>query len=143
VHGIRVAVNRLTAEIRILQSVHAADIGRLINPMQCRGQIDGAIAMGFGWALTENMVHGADGAIVNPSLRNYRIPAFADVPPSEVFFADTYDRIGPLGAKSQGECAINPVAPAIANGVANATGVRFPHLPLTPDRIFAALSPPP
>ena len=140
VHGVRVAVNRVTAEIRILQSVHAADIGRLINPAQCRGQIDGAIAMGLGWALTENMVHGADGAIVNPSLRNYRIPAFADVPPSEVFFADTYDRIGPLGAKSQGECAINPVAPAIANAVANATGVRFPHLPLTPDRIFAALS---
>ena len=139
VHGVRVAVNRITAEIRILHSVHAADIGRLINPMQCRGQIDGAIAMGIGWALTENMVHGADGAMVNPSLRNYRIPAFADVPPSEVFFADTYDRIGPLGAKSQGECAINPVAPAIANAVANATGIRFAHLPLTPDRIFAAL----
>jgi putative selenate reductase molybdopterin-binding subunit len=143
VHGVRVAVNRVTAEIRILQSVHAADIGRLINPAQCRGQIDGAIAMGLGWALTENMVHSADGAIVNPSLRNYRIPTFADVPPSEVFFADTYDRIGPLGAKSQGECAINPVAPAIANAVANATGVRFAHLPLTPDRIFVALSPPP
>ena len=73
-------MNRITAEIRILHSVHAADIGRLINPMQCRGQIEGAIAMGFGWALTENMVHGADGTIVNPSLRNYRIPAFADVP---------------------------------------------------------------
>ena len=143
VHGIRLAVNRITAEIRILHSVHAADIGRLINPMQCRGQIDGAIAMGFGWALTENMVHGEDGAVVNPTLRNYRIPAFADVPPSEVFFADTHDRIGPLGAKSQGECAINPVAPAIANAVANATGIRFAHLPLTPDRIFAALSPQP
>src|SRR6516165_4288556 len=140
VHGVRVAVNRVTAEIRILHSVHAADIGRLINPMQCRGQIDGAIAMGFGWALTENMVHDTNGAIVNPSLRNYRIPAFADVPASEVFFADTYDRIGPLGAKSQGECAINPVAPAITNAVANATGIRFAHLPLTPDRIFAGLS---
>jgi CO/xanthine dehydrogenase Mo-binding subunit/aerobic-type carbon monoxide dehydrogenase small subunit (CoxS/CutS family) len=140
VHGVRVAVNRITGEIRILYSVHAADIGRLINPMQCRGQIDGAIAMGIGWALTENMVHDADGAIVNPSLRNYRIPAFADVPRSEVFFADTHDRIGPLGAKSQGECAINPVAPAIANALANATGIRFAHLPLTPDRIFAALS---
>jgi putative selenate reductase molybdopterin-binding subunit len=139
VHGVRVAVNRITAEIRILHSVHAADIGRLINPMQCRGQIDGAIAMGFGWVLTESMVHGADGAIMNPTLRNYRIPAFADVPPSEVFFADTYDRIGPLGAKSQGECAINPVAPAIANAVANATGIRLAHLPLTPDRIFSAL----
>ena len=139
VHGVRVAVNCVTAEIRILHSVHGADIGRLINPMQCRGQIDGAIAMGFGWALTENMVHDADGAMVNPSLRNYRIPAFADVPPSEVFFADTYDRIGPLGAKSQGECAINPVAPAIANAVSDATGVRFAHLPLTPDRIFREL----
>src|SRR5262249_21176104 len=141
VHGIRLAVHRVTGEIRILHSVHAADIGRLINPMQCRGQIDGAIAMGFGWALTENMVHHG-GAMVNPSLRNYRIPAFADVPRSEVFFADTYDKIGPLGAKSQGECAINPVAPAIANALADATGVRFPHLPFTPDRIFDKLGGP-
>ena len=105
-----------------------------------RGQIDGAIAMGFGWALTENMVYDG-GAMVNPSLRNYRIPAIADVPASEVFLADTYDRIGPLGAKSQGESAINPVAPAIANALANATGVRFPHLPFTADRIFAKLQP--
>ena len=139
VHGIRLAVHRVTAEIRILQSVHAADIGRLINPMQCRGQIDGAIAMGLGWALTENMVHDVRGAVVNPNLRNYRIPAFADTPVSEVMFADTYDRIGPLGAKSQGECAINPVAPAIANALRDATGVRFGHLPFTPDRIYAAL----
>jgi putative selenate reductase molybdopterin-binding subunit len=135
-----VAVHRVTGEIRILHSVHAADIGRLINPMQCRGQIDGAIAMGFGWALTEHMVYDASGTMLNAALRNYHIPAFADVPPSEVLFADTYDTIGPMGAKSQGECAINAVAPAIANAVANATGVRFAHLPLTPDRIFAALA---
>ena len=139
VHGIRLAVHRMTGEIRILHSVHGADIGRLINPLQCRGQIDGAVAMGFGWALTEKMVYD-DGTMVNPALRNYRIPAFADVPPTEVFFADTYDTIGPLGAKSQGECAINPVAPAIANALADATGVRFPHLPFTPDRIFSKLS---
>jgi putative selenate reductase molybdopterin-binding subunit len=139
VHGIRLVVHRITAEIRILHSVHAADIGRLINPMQCRGQIDGAIAMGIGWALTENMVHNVAGQVVNPSLRNYRIPAFADIPASEIMFADTYDHVGPLGAKSQGECAINPVAPAIANALFDATGVRFAHLPLTPDRIFAAL----
>jgi putative selenate reductase molybdopterin-binding subunit len=137
--GIRLAVHRMTGEIRILHSVHAADIGRLINPMQCRGQIDGAIAMAFGWALTENMVYDANGAMVNPQLRNYRIPAFADVPRTEVFFADTHDTIGPLGAKSQGECALNPVAPAIANAIANATGVRFPHLPFTPDRTFMKL----
>jgi CO/xanthine dehydrogenase Mo-binding subunit len=138
VQGIRLAVNRVTGEIRILHSVHAADVGRLINPMQCRGQIDGAVAMGFGWALTENMAY-ADGTMLNPQLRNYRIPAFADVTPTEVFFADTYDTIGPLGAKSQGECSINPVAPAIGNALADATGVRFPHLPFTPDRIFMKL----
>jgi len=139
VHGIRLAVHQHTAEIRILHSVHAADIGTLINPMQCRGQIEGAIGMGFGWALTETMHHDADGRVVNPSLRNYRIPAFADVPASEVMFADTHDSIGPLGAKSQGECAINPVAPAIANALRDASGVRFAHLPLTPDRIFGGL----
>jgi CO/xanthine dehydrogenase Mo-binding subunit/aerobic-type carbon monoxide dehydrogenase small subunit (CoxS/CutS family) len=139
VHGIRLAVHRMTGEIRILHSVHAADIGRLINPMQCRGQIDGAVAMGFGWALTENMVYDDTGKMVNPALRNYRIPAFADVPRTQVFFADTHDAIGPLGAKAQGECAINPVAPAIANALANATGVRFAHLPFTPDHIFDKL----
>jgi CO/xanthine dehydrogenase Mo-binding subunit len=140
VQGVRLAVHRVTGEIRILHSVHAADIGRLINPVQCRGQIDGAIGMGFGWALTENMVYDDDGRMVNPNLRNYRIPAFADVPASEVFFADTHDAIGPLGAKSQGECAINPIAPAIANALADATGVRFAHLPFTADRIFEKLS---
>jgi CO/xanthine dehydrogenase Mo-binding subunit/aerobic-type carbon monoxide dehydrogenase small subunit (CoxS/CutS family) len=139
VQGVRVAVHRVTGEIMTLQSVHAADIGRLINPMQCRGQLDGAIAMGFGWALYEKMVYDDNGAMVNPALRDYRIPAFADVPRSELYFADTYDKVGPLGAKAQGECAINAVAPAIANAVAIATGVRFPDLPLTPDRIFAKL----
>ena len=75
--------------------------------------------------------------MLNPALRNYRIPAFADTPRTEVVFADTYDKIGPLGAKSQGECAINAVAPAVANALANATGVRFAHLPFTPDRQHA------
>jgi len=75
------------------------------------------------------------------SRRISSIPAAGcDVPRTEVFFADTCDRIGPLGAKSQGECAINPVAPAIANAIAKATGVRFPHLPFTPDRVFARLA---
>jgi CO/xanthine dehydrogenase Mo-binding subunit len=139
VHGARVAVNTVTGHVEILQSVHAADIGRPINPMQCRGQIDGAIAMGFGWALYEKMVYDEHGRMLNAQLRNYRIPAYADTPHSEVLFADTHDTVGPLGAKSQGECAINPIAPAIANAVANATGVRFTSLPLSPERIFARL----
>ncbi len=135
----RLAVHRVTGEIRILHSVHAADIGRPINPMQCRGQLDGAVAMGYGWALTENMVHD-EGHMVNPQLRNYRIPAYADTPHTDIFFADTVDTIGPLGAKSQGECGINPVAPAVANALADATGVRFAHLPFTPDRLFGKLA---
>ena len=61
------------------------------------------------------------------------------MPPSKVYFADTHDTIGPLGAKAQGECAINAVAPAIANALADATGVRFAHLPFTADRIFDKL----
>jgi putative selenate reductase molybdopterin-binding subunit len=141
VHGVRLAVHRVTGEVRILHSVHAADIGRPINPMQCHGQIDGAVAMGYGWALVENMVHD-QGHMVNPQLRNCRIPAFADVPHTDIFFADTHDTIGPLGAKSQGECAINPIAPAVSNALADATGVRFAHLPFTPDRIFSKLTPP-
>jgi CO/xanthine dehydrogenase Mo-binding subunit/aerobic-type carbon monoxide dehydrogenase small subunit (CoxS/CutS family) len=142
VQGFRIAVHAHTAEIRILQSVHAADIGALINPMQCRGQIDGSIGMGLGWALMEDMVYDAAGRMVNPALRNYRIPAFPDLPRNRILFADTHDTIGPLGAKAQGECAINPVAPALANAIAHATGARFRHLPLTPDRIFADLAPP-
>jgi CO/xanthine dehydrogenase Mo-binding subunit len=139
-HGVRLAVNAKTGETILLHSIHAADIGRLLNPMQCRGQVDGALAQGYGWALYENMVYDEKGVMVNPTLRNYRIPAFADVPRNEVFFADTYDTIGPLGAKAQGEAAINPVAPAVANAVAAATGVRFAHLPLTPDRIYDKLA---
>jgi CO/xanthine dehydrogenase Mo-binding subunit len=139
VQGVRLAVHRVTGEIRVLHSVHAADIGRPINPMQCRGQLDGAVAMGYGWALIENMVHD-QGHMVNPQLRNCRVPTFADVPPTDIFFAETIDTIGPLGAKSQGECGINPVAPAVSNALANATGVRFAHLPFTPDRLFAALA---
>jgi CO/xanthine dehydrogenase Mo-binding subunit len=142
VQGFRLAVNRVTGNVNILRSVHAADIGRPINPMQCRGQIEGAVAMGIGWALTEHMVHSPEGRVVNAALRNYHIPAYADAPRTEVLLANTYDSIGPLGAKSQGECSINPVAPAIANAIANAVGVRFAHLPFTPDRIFADLAAP-
>ena len=76
------------------------------------------------------------GAVVNPTLRNYRIPAYADTPRTEVFFADTYDAVGPLGAKGVGECPVNPVAPALANALDDATGARFRELPFTPDRIY-------
>jgi CO/xanthine dehydrogenase Mo-binding subunit len=77
--------------------------------------------------------------VVNPTFRHYRIPAFADVPRSELFFARTSDAFGPLGAKSMSESPINPVAPALANALADATGIRFHDLPLAPDRIYHAI----
>jgi putative selenate reductase molybdopterin-binding subunit len=136
VHGFRIAVNRVSGEILILQSVHAADAGTVINPMQLKGQVEGAVAQGIGWALYERIVLDDTGTIVNPQFRNYRIPAYADIPRSEIFFADTHDSTGPLGAKGMGECPINPVAPALANALADATGIRFRDLPFRPDLIY-------
>ncbi len=140
VQGFRLAVHRVTGEIRILQSVHAADAGTVINPVQCRGQVEGAIVQGIGWALYEHMESDGAGKLVNPTFRNYRVPAFADAPRTEVLFADTYDAIGPGGSKGMGECPINPVAPALVNALADATGVWFRSLPLTPDRLFHDLA---
>jgi CO/xanthine dehydrogenase Mo-binding subunit/aerobic-type carbon monoxide dehydrogenase small subunit (CoxS/CutS family) len=139
VHGVRLAVNRVTGEILILQSVQAVDCGAVVNPMQARGQVDGGVLQGVGWALSEKMVYNSSGQLVNSTLRNYRIPAIADAPFNEIYFADTYDRIGPLGAKSNAEATINPVVPAIANALADATGIRFATMPFTEDRIFTRL----
>jgi putative selenate reductase molybdopterin-binding subunit len=139
VQGFRLAVHRVTGEILILQSVQAVDAGAVVNPVQMRGQVEGGIAQGIGWTLTERMLFDARGTVVNPTFRHYRIPAFADVPRSEVYFARTTDAFGPLGAKSMSESPINPVAPALANALADATGIRFPDLPLTPDRIYRAI----
>ncbi len=141
VHGFRLAVHRITGQIEILHSVHAADAGTVINPMQCRGQVEGSIAQGIGWILFERMDFGPDGSVTNPTFRNHRIPSFGDIPRSEVYFADTYDTVGPLGAKSMSESPINPVAPAFANALRAATGHRFTCLPFSADRIFQQLSP--
>ncbi|MFH9795207.1 molybdopterin-dependent oxidoreductase [Streptomyces virginiae] len=137
--GFRIAVHRVTGEIRILQSVHAADAGALINPAQVRGQVEGGVAQGIGFALTENYQVDAGGAMVNPNLRNYRIPTYADVPRTELLLVDSSDSVGPMRAKGMAECCVNPVAPALANALHDATGVRFRALPLTPERIYSRL----
>lgn len=139
-YGVRLAVHRVTGEIKILFSVEAVDAGVIMNPNQVRGQCIGGVVQGIGWALQEKMVYDEAGAVINPTLRNYRIPAFADAPVTEVYFADTHDKIGPLGAKSIAENTICPVAPAIGNALVNATGVRFRSLPFTEDHIFSELS---
>jgi CO/xanthine dehydrogenase Mo-binding subunit/aerobic-type carbon monoxide dehydrogenase small subunit (CoxS/CutS family) len=137
VQAFRIAVNRITGEIVILQSVHGCDGGVIINPMQCRAQVEGAVAQGIGWTLQEKMVYDDTGRMINPTFRNYRIPAYADVlARTEIYFADTHDAFGPLGAKSMSEAPIYPIAPALANALTNATGIRFHDSSLTPDRIY-------
>ncbi|KHL05391.1 molybdopterin-dependent oxidoreductase [Sinomonas humi] len=139
VHGFRVAVHRGTGELQILQSVQAADAGVVVNPRQCRGQVEGGIAQALGAALWENVRVDEAGEVTTDILRQYHIPTFADVPRSEVYFAETSDALGPLGAKSMSESPFNPVAPALANALKAATGLRFTELPFTRDRIYLAL----
>lgn len=135
VHGFRVAVDPGTGEVRILQSVQAADAGVVINPEQLRGQIEGGAAQGIGSALYEEM-RLRDGEVTTRTFRHYRLPQVADLPVTEVLFATTVDELGPRGAKSMSEAPYNPVAPALANAIRDAIGVRPHELPMTRDRIW-------
>src|SRR6202023_328704 len=139
VQGFRVAVNKGTGEIKVLKSVQAADAGRVANPMQCRGQIEGGVAQSLGAALYEEMVIDEAGRVINPKFRDYHLPSFADIPRTEVFFADTSDTLGPMGAKSMSESPYNPVAAALGNALADATGIRFTAVPFKPYRCWPAL----
>ncbi|WP_407528721.1 molybdopterin-dependent oxidoreductase [Methylobacterium oryzisoli] len=139
VQAFRVAVHPRSGEVRVLRSVHAADAGRVLNPAQCRGQIEGGVAQALGAALHEAVRLDPRGHVATRSFRSYHIPACADVPVTEVFFADTHDRIGPLGAKSMSESPFNPVAAALANAIRDATGVRLTATPFAPDRIYRAV----
>ncbi|MFE9011679.1 molybdopterin-dependent oxidoreductase [Streptomyces cyaneofuscatus] len=135
----RLAVDPGTGEIRILRSVHAADAGKVMNPMQCRGQVEGGVAQALGATLFENVTLDERGEVTTAAFRRYRLPQYADVPRTEVHFMETSDPIGPLGAKSMSESPFNPVAPAFANALRDATGIRFTELPLTRDRVWLAL----
>jgi putative selenate reductase molybdopterin-binding subunit len=139
VQGFRVAVNKGTGEIKILKSVQAADAGRVVNPMQCRGQVEGGVAQSLGATLYEEMVIDGDGRVVNPRFRDYHLPSFADIPRTEVLFADTTDTLGPMGAKSMSESPYTPVAAALGNALADATGIRFTAVPFKPDRLWPLL----
>jgi len=93
--------------------------------------------------LHEALRIGNDGAVSNPAFRQYHIPTWADLPRTEVLFADTSDAFGPMGAKSMSESPFNPVGAAMANALADATGVLFTAPPFTADRVWAALNPEP
>ena len=135
VHAVRVAVDVETGVVRVLQSVQAADAGTVLNPAQCRGQVEGGAAQGYGSALYEEVLV-EDGRVLNPAFRTYRVPQFADVPETEVLFASTSDVLGPFGAKSMSESPYNPVAPAVGNAVARALGVRGFEQPFSRDRVW-------
>lgn len=134
-HGFRVAVHPETGEVRILYSVQAADAGTVLNPEQLRGQIEGGTAQAIGSALYEEVLV-EDGVVTTATFRNYRVPKIGDIPPTEVLFAETHDPLGPLGAKSMSEAPYNPVAPALANAIRDALGVRPYSLPISRDRLW-------
>jgi len=136
VHAFQVAVQPETGEVRILQSIQAADAGTVLNPEQLRGQIEGGTAQAIGTALYEEVLMDGEGRVLTTAFRNYHVPQFADIPVTEVYFADTHDELGPLGAKSMSEAPYNPVAPALANAIRDAMGVRSHELPMSRDRLW-------
>jgi len=139
--GFRVAVCPGTGAIRILQSVQAVDAGTVLNPVQLRGQVEGGVAQALGAALFEEVRIAADGAVTTRALREYHVPVLADLPRTEVLFAaSTRDPYGPHGAKPMSEAPFNPVAPALANAVRDATGARLASLPLRRDVVYVALN---
>ena len=132
----RVAVNTGTGAVVILQSVHAADAGTVMNPQQCLGQIEGGVAQAIGSSLYEEIILDGKGVPVTTVFRTYRVPQMADIPVTEVYFAETSDDLGPYGAKSMSESPYNPVAPAIANAIRRAIGVRPVEIPMSRDRVW-------
>ncbi|BAY07518.1 molybdopterin-dependent oxidoreductase [Calothrix sp. NIES-2098] len=139
VQGVEIEVDTETGKVQVLRCVQAIDLGKAINPRMCHGQATGGIAMGIGYALTEELLFDEQGQIVNPTLRQYRIPTAADMPPMEVILVEAADPYGPFGAKGVGEITTNCTAPAIANAIAHATGCRIRQLPMTPERIWQHL----
>lgn len=134
-----VEVDLDTGMVRVTDIANAVDVGRAINPDLCEGQIVGCAAMGIGYALTEEMVFSAEGRTLNASLLDYKIASSLDLPDIKGFIVETVEPSHPYGVKSVGEVSMDPIAPAIANAVFNATGVRIKELPLTPERVLSAL----
>jgi len=137
-HAIEVAVDTETGAITLLKSVGCHDVGRAINPTAVEGQIQGGSAQGIGWALTEEVLV-EEGVTQTPSFSEYLIPTAKDLPKTEAIILESGTGVGPFGAKGIGEPSLTPAAPAVANAVADALGVRIFELPLTPERVLEAL----
>jgi putative selenate reductase molybdopterin-binding subunit len=134
-----VEVDVETGLVRVLKLVEAVDCGQVVNPQMAEGQVEGAAMQSVGYALYERMPFDEKGRMQFRSFRDYTIAAATDVPELVTILVPTHEPTGPFGAKAIAEIPINGPAPAIANAVAQATGVRIRELPLTPERVLAAL----
>jgi xanthine dehydrogenase molybdenum-binding subunit len=137
-HGVEVEVDKETGKVKILKYIAAHDVGRAINPMLLEGQVYGAAVMGAGYALTEQLIL-EKGEVMNPNFRDYKLLTAKDTIPIEPVIIETNDEAGPYGAKGIGEPGCVPSAPAIANAIYDAVGVRIRDLPITPEKVLKAL----
>jgi xanthine dehydrogenase molybdenum-binding subunit len=138
---VEVEVDTETGEVQVLRVVFAHDIGRVINPAAAEGQVEGGFQQGMGYALTEHLQFDPEtGACLTPDFLDYKMATAVEMPRSiESIFIESDEPSGPFGAKSLSEpCVIVP-APAIANAIFNAVGVRVRDLPITPEKILAGL----
>jgi nicotinate dehydrogenase subunit B len=126
--AVEVAVDRSTGKVRVVRVVAAFDCGAVVNPDGLKNQVEGAIMMGIGGALFESLEF-ADGRILNPHLRTYRVPRFSDVPVLETVLIDRKD----VASAGAGESPIVATAPAIAAAIFSAMGVRLRSMPLVPN----------
>jgi xanthine dehydrogenase molybdenum-binding subunit len=138
VHVAEVEVDTDTGEVRVLRVTSAQDVGRIVNLTGLEGQVEGGIAMGLGYALSEELKI-VDGRVLNPSFRDYKLPTAPEMPEFDLHFVESRSATGPLGAKGIAELPTIVIAPAIANAVHNATGLRFPAPPLTPEKVARAI----
>ena len=137
--GVEVEVDTETGGIRVIKAITAVDAGRTINPMIAEGQIQGSVAQGLGIGLSEEMIHDQKGQLLTTNFSDYHVYSAPDMPELETYFVETNDSAGPFGAKEVAEIPLNGIAPALANAVADALGIRIRQLPLTPERILRAI----
>ncbi len=135
-----VEVDVETGRVDVTDFVCAIDLGHAINPALAEGQIEGAVLMGLGYALSEEMLFDGNGRMVNDNLRDYRVFSSVDAPPIRSILVETDEPTGPFGAKSVSEVPVNVVAPAVANAIYAATGARLRDLPFTPEKVLAGIA---
>jgi CO/xanthine dehydrogenase Mo-binding subunit len=134
-----VSVDPDTGEVRLLRFTTAHDVGKVLNPIDHLGQIEGAVVQGIGYALSEEL-QVKEGRVANVTFGEYKIPSIKDVPRLETVVLESENGPGPYNAKGIGENPVGPVAPAIANAVEDAVGVRIKDLPITAEKVYRALS---